>query len=426
MTALQLNKFLTELSNAKWLKLIGVLVGCVGIAYLGWKFVKLWGYDIDFKYIWLSGKLWSVGESPYSSQFQQQGQILFEVFNDSPFFYPPNWWIVSTFFGQFEYQSAVDLWRCINIGLLISSSFLLRAGMRQAGTNLSWTYLIFYTGLVSLMQATSISLAFGQTAILMYFGVCLIIYATLSHKQLWLVVGFCLILLKPHIGIALMTAYAPFKIYRTPLIFTSVATAIISLPALLSNGIINTIISYLDGLSKYDEDIVNNPQSSSGLKNVFHLITNIQLSGLFVTFLTILCVFVSIMFLKRRGLSISAKVGTDKHIVLLMLSICISGVLMPLHSYDTIFIAPIILLAARFEGMSQWIFSILFLFILRSDNLATATGFYSSGAVYGFGGLIISLAVSSMLILVVIEALRITDKTHNKLPPVTGNDIIKS
>ena len=404
MSALDLEKSLSDLSNTKWFKLFGMLLGCLGMAYLGWKFVEHWSSDIDFKYIWLSGNLWNSGQSPYSGAFMEHGPALFEVFNNSSFFYPPNWWLFSTFFNLFEYQFAVDLWRCINVALLISSSLLLKASMRQVGVNISWAYLVFYTGMVCFMKATTISMAFGQTGVLMYFAVSLIIYATLCNKQILLVVGFCLILLKPHIGIALLAAYAPFKIYRPLLIYSSALTLIMSLPALIPFGILKTIIAYIDGLSKYATDIVNNPQSSSGLKNVFHFLTNIELSGIFITFLAITCVFTFIMFFKYRGLSIINKAGSEKHIIVMMLSVCIICVLVPLHTYDIIVIAPLVMLASKFNAISHWLFSILFLFICRAENLATATGFYSPGAVYFFGGLIVTMAVFGMLILIIMQA----------------------
>lgn len=411
MTTFQLSKSLSKLPNTQRIKILQILIGCVGIAYLGWKFVVFLGFDIDFKYIWLAGDMWGDGESPYGLQYQQKGRHLFDEFNDNPFYYPPNWWPFSVFFGHFDFHFAADLWRSINVILLITSSFLLRAGMQNVGINLTWAYLIFYTGLVSLMQAAWITLMLGQTSILLYFSVCLIIYAVLCQKQFWLVVGFCLILLKPQMGLALVSAFLPFKVYRAPLIYASVITAIITLPALLPFGIIETITSFLDGLSKYGVDAANNPQSSTGLRNIFHLITNIDLSGMLVTLLAILGVLTATILLKKHGLSIVSQVKSDEAIITLMLIICILGLLAPLHPQDLIFVAPIILLAAKFGGTFQWIISIIFLFIMRAENIALATGFYNPGAPYSFGGLVITFSISCMLFLIAIKAKKMTEKS---------------
>ena len=224
-----------KLHDHRTIKVAAAAIGLAGIFYLLWKTIALRGQDLSFRYLWFAGSLWLDGINPYGSQYQEIGHKLFASFNGQPFYYPPNWWPISTFMGKFEYQTAMEIWRTFNMLVIISSTFLLNSALKRVNINILPAYLIFYTGIVSFMQATVISLSTGQTSILMYLGVCLVIYAALTGKHIILAIGFAIVLLKPQIGVPLMIAFLPFRKHHLSIFYASVITFLFSLPALITD-----------------------------------------------------------------------------------------------------------------------------------------------------------------------------------------------
>ncbi len=404
----KISDYCTSLSQARWSRTSGMFIGIFGVLYLMWKGYTLTGYDLSFKYIWLAGNLWSDGISPYSIQFQEIGQDLFTGFNGQPFYYPPNWWLFSTFLSQFDHPLAVEIWQLFNVSLIITSTLILNMAMRSAGIKLSWAYLFFYTGLVSFMQATAISLATGQTVIFIYFGLCLVIYGTLSQKHFILTLGFCILLLKPQIGVPLMAAFLPFEIYRRPVLYTIATTGLLCLPALITPNPIATTTAFLSGLSKHSEFASNSAQNSTGLKNILYTFSNVEVSGMYLILFTVISVFGVMVYIKKllkenEGTGIlSGRTDRTQQFVLLTMGICFLSFLSPLHDYDLIIVAPLILLCAVFGLGTQWQVSIIFLFLIRAENIAKLLGATSYNETRYYSSIISSIVVFCMLLTLIV------------------------
>ena len=343
---------------------VGLAIGMLGITYLIWKVISLQGQDLTFKYIWLAGNLWQDGLNPYSIEYQEIGHKMFTAFNGQPFYYPPNWWPFSNILAAFDYTTATEIWRVLNGLCIISSTFLLNGAMKKIGINLTLSSLILYTGLVSLMQASAIIIATGQTTILIYFGLCLVIYSAVNSRPLLLALGLCVMLLKPQIGVALFFAFIPFKKYHMALLYTCVLTFLLMLPALITIGPLETILPFLKGLSQHSSFATNEAQNSTGLKSILYSITNFKLPSTMATLLSIVGTLGAGLYFKK-----SDKENSTNFITYWMIIIMITAFVAPLHEYDMIIIAPLILLCAIYGVRAQWLLSIPFIILARSGNI---------------------------------------------------------
>ena len=343
---------------------VGLAIGMLGITYLIWKIISLQGQDLTFKYIWLAGSLWQNGLSPYSIEYQEIGHKMFTTFNGQPFYYPPNWWPFSNILAAFDYNTATEIWRVLNGLCIVSSTFLLNGALKKIDINLTPSSLVLYTGLVSLMQASAIIIATGQTTILIYFGLCLVIYSAVNSRPLWLALGLCVMLLKPQIGVVLFFAFIPFKKYHMALLYTCALTLLLMLPALITIGPFETILPYLKGLSQHSSFATNEAQNSTGLKSILYNITNFKLPSTMATLLSIVGAVGAGLYFKKSG-----KENSTNFIRYLMIIIMITAFIAPLHEYDMIIIVPLILLSAIYGVRAQWLLSLPFIILARSGNI---------------------------------------------------------
>ncbi len=60
--------------------------------------------------------------------------------------------------------------------------------------------------IIAVLQATGIALALGQTSILIYFVLSLLIYGTSKNHEVAAVIGLTIILLKPQLGVMFVGA----------------------------------------------------------------------------------------------------------------------------------------------------------------------------------------------------------------------------
>jgi len=387
------------------------IIGGMGIYYLFSRSILIGWKDVDFLHVWLSGHLWSQGISPYSPEYIERGSSLFDPFNRQAFFYPPSFWFISRFFAQFDYQFAVELWRWTSFGLIFLSSFLLRSALHQAGVKVSFSTMVFYTGLVSMMQSMILTFVLGQTSILIYFAVCLVIYSVLSKNNILLAAGLCLVLLKPTLGAGIFIGLLPFKIYRKSIIMTCLGTILISSPALLPFGPIATIKAYLKGTSGHGDFIANHPELTTGFRNIFFHITDISLSSTLALLITIFGMLITLIIIKNKGLNPTDDESSIAQIYILILCLSIIGALAPLHTYDFMFIAPIILLTLKSDKYIQMIVFILFLVIARAQNISIETGIFYPPDLNLWGGSELStISAFAMSIIAYISAKRYLKK----------------
>ena len=393
------------------IKTVAILIGFLGISYLISKIVSHRGTDLDFQYLWLAGRLWADGITPYSVEYQEAGQSLFARFNGQPLYYPPNWWIVTRLFALFEHEVALELWRVFNGTIIIFSSYMLYGAFRECDEQLEPYFVLFYTGLLSVMQITIIIIFVGQTSLLLYLGIVLIICGTLTSKNWLLITGFCIILLKPQVGVPLFFAFIMFKKYHSPAIWAGLITFVLSLPPLILNGPINTLKLYLNGLSVHSTYLVNSPAHSTGLKNIMVTVFNISVPSLIISVVSIFVMILTILYFKK---AIPQKeLNFEDKLVFLMLSIIAIAFVAPLHEYDLVFIAPIMLLSVKLPLIHKVVIFSCMIITARIGNIANIFGFTLDEDVRTFNSVIYTI-VLSMIFVTILTALN-SRKKKNKV-----------
>ncbi len=365
--------------------------------------------------IWLAGQVWLDGISPYSDQFIEVGYQIFDKFNGQPFYYPPHFLFLSSFYALFEFEMGMELWRWTNITLFIASSLLLKSAVTAAGIKLSWRHILFYTGLIGFMQSVILTFHLGQTSVLIYFGICLVILGALKKSNPALIIGFCIVLLKPQIGVALMAAFLALNEYHKSVLIASLLIIFLSLPGMIMLGFFETVDAFLVNVSNHGDFYSNLPKMTTGVRNIVYLIFGYELSSAIVALTTVILVFGSVYYLKLKFLSNGGKGATDFMVMVLMLTISCILVFSPLHAYDFIFFAPILILSWRFGNPFQTYILALFFIVIRYDNITRETGILKTQGEVLIGNELLSLTAIAMLLIIVLKIKKIIttqEKTH--------------
>lgn len=381
-------------------RLLGLAIGVLGLSYLLWKVISLSGEDLTFKYLWFAGSLWQDGLNPYGEDYMIIGHQLFKGFNGQPLYYPPNWWPISSFLALFEYDIAMEIWRVGSAIAIIVSTFFLDKTLKIIDITLSKTYLIFFTGLVCFMQATAVGVATGQTAILLYFALSLTIYAAVHARPILLALGLCILLLKPQVGVPLFFALLPFKKFHPALLYTCALTFLFTLPALFTIGPLETILPYLKGLSQHSTFATNNPLNSTGLKKIISLLLSVGLSSSVASVLSIIVTTLTGLVYSKRQTDQSPDNDNKVLIGFFITTISLIAFIAPLHEYDLIIVAPIILLAAIYQINFQIFVTLAFLVIVRCGNIADLFAPSSVGEARYYTATIATMALIAILAII--------------------------
>ncbi|HPF46434.1 MAG: DUF2029 domain-containing protein [Alphaproteobacteria bacterium] len=395
-------KSLMDRLDKRTLDMLALSIGAFGIFYLIWKYSSLIGKDLTFKYFWLAGRLWSGGMSPYGADYQHVGESLFETFNGQPFYYPPNWWPVSGFMALFDYATATEIWRLINVMAIVGGTFLLRAALKRADINLSTPALVLYTGLVGLMQSTIIILQQGQSTGLVYFGLCLAIYATLYSKHFLLGLGMAIMLLKPQIGIPIFFGFFLLKQNYKSVFYTIALTFIMMLPGFISLGFFETLFSFLAGLSEHSQFLSNSAKLSTGFKNIVYLIVNRDISSSLATLLSLIGVWGAAIYLQKIVYEKFDGDGPAKLCLYYMAVIFATLFFAPVHDYDMILVAPVLLLGAVLGTARQMLLAVPFLLLVRAGNIGDLFGPTTVDEARFYGSVVSTVALIIMVAIFVI------------------------
>ncbi|MBL4602945.1 MAG: hypothetical protein JKY84_09370 [Emcibacteraceae bacterium] len=389
--------------------------GILGIIYLFSKSIFADWQDIDFLHIWLAGHAWAEGISPYSKEYIELGNLIFDPSNPQPdyypfngqaFFYPPGMWFLSRFFAFFEYNTAVEIWRWFSVFMIFASSLILKEGLAKINVKISWPTIVFYTGLVSIMQSTVLTFVLGQTSILIYLGVCIVIFSVLSRNNFLLALGLFIVLLKPNVGAGLFIALIPFGQYRKALFITCILTFLMYIPPTIQFGMIKSIQAYISGTMGHGDFIANHPELTTGIRNILFHVTDIEIASSIALLITVLVIWTALTLCKKSGLNLEGEKAAEMKLFLLTVTLSMIACLAPLHTYDLIFIAPVILLSQKFDKASKAALFVSFLIIARSQNISLTTGiFYPPYPNLWSGGEIATLAAlfNAVLIFTVLK-----------------------
>lgn len=369
-----------------------------GLAYITRKSILSTDTEIDFRYFWIAGRLIIYGIEPYGPLFTDLGHKLVPAGNALKLWaYPPQWWGLCYGLGHLGLHEAVAVWRSISAALFISGTFFIAFSLRKAGAHLSWWTAAAICGLSALIQAVPISLAMGQSSLFVYFGFCFVLGAVINGSRLAMIVGLTIVCMKPQFGGVICLGLLSNREWRISVICSIGLSALLSLPQIIEFGIAETAIGFLRNAKAYSSFFANTPVFLTGSAHVFWLATGKNLPVWITlslgTLLTWLACYNPPQFKQRPGVQTAA----------ILLGICCFFV--PLHNYDMVLIAPLMLLASALDVTSAILaLSALVLayhpsFIDEALGLKLRAGPLSSGILPLTGASIIAFTLSIFLLL---------------------------
>ena len=343
----------------------------LGLAYLGQKAFFDDPFSLDFKYFWVAGEVWANGESPYTSAFSDLGAVLFP--NENQLYvwaYPPNWWPVSMFLALFEHQTAIGIWRAVSAAMILGGAYFLRQSLATQEIRVPGVWVALFIGFAATMQSTAYSLNVGQTGVLIYFGACLLSYGVLAKRQALVVAAVVLLMLKPHVGglVSLFLVVRPQ--YFKSVVIAGAISFLFALPAFIVGGFSGTITGLLTNLSAYSGSDANVPGITFGLQSLIFWLFNIDKLGFgYYAVIALLTLFASWRLFPEKNNNTEEKVP---QIMMREFSLVLAVIafVLPLHSYDLLFLLPVLFFSLYFRRYETIVIAAAFLIMYRYINVA--------------------------------------------------------
>ena len=343
------------------------------------------GYD--FRYIWLAGHVWLNGEDPYSASFRRTSAMLtWDGHAPEVWLYPPNWWPLSALLAFIDLGTANLLWNIGNVLLCLVASFLIVSSFRRAHTGLKCDNtvrdLLFALGaalpLIHLfgaaeLEATATVIAVGQTSLLIYFGLALLLYGIGKDSRPLCVAGLVILFLKPQIGLAFAALFLVYSQWtRRTLAVALGLSLVLALPALISHPL--APLEMVRGIIREGDSVRPNvAQAMTGLRNVLWHTFGLDVGGPVSSLFAALAAVAGALTIKR------IYEHEDRRRVLWLcaiLSAAATAAFAPLHFYDLPIIAclfPAVLVSSALFKVAALVGAVL---VVRGDTLGKATGLY--------------------------------------------------
>jgi hypothetical protein len=358
-----------------WLVSLGVAAG--GVGYVAWKVVKPWpGSGRDFMPMWLAGRLWSEGRSPYDpGVFRPAFARQFgEYHEDLPFVYPPNWAPVLIPLGYLPFDTAEQIWRAASfvllLGTVVASALLVRPSIRAVMREP-----VFWLGLGAccLMQSVPKTLALGQTSLLASFSLALTFYALSRRSTPVATLGLALLLLKPQVAAAVVGLLLTVGAWRLLALGGGLSLAVAGLAGALSGVRANTV-AWLAATRPHELLPPNVPAEVTGLRHLLSY-AQVNLSPILAILLCVLAGVVLGLWLRHaHGHDVLAPLrapATRSAFLAPLIAVVVT--LAPLHEYDFVVLIPVLVIALLEHGPARYLLPGLAL-AYRSANLAAWTG----------------------------------------------------
>jgi hypothetical protein len=285
-------------------------------------------------------------------------------------FYPPHSWVLMAPLARFDFPTAQKIWLSLNAACIAGGSFLFWRTLRASGKDVGWRSLAFFMMFVNLMGATVITLYLGQTSGLMYFAFYLFAYGFVAQRRTPAVIALTILLIKPQIGVPVAVFYLLSPGGVLPSVIAGMTVAILSLPAFVVGGLKATVFGFLTNVSSYSgANAFNSSPATTGIRNLAYYLTGIDSPiasfALAAIVLSAACSLFVFRVLPRRGQTEE----NPRLLGVIALAFIIVSVL-PLHSYDLMIIAPLLLYSLLQKSMMPYWAVASALVIFRSNNLA--------------------------------------------------------
>ena len=366
--------------SARFVDIVLASIALLGLLYLTSKVVITPSFGpedyVDFKDMWFAGKLWASGNNPYDGALFSNAQHL------STWFYPPYWYPLIVPFGLLPLQLALGIWKAINLSLLIGANYLTARAVADLARKKWLPIFLAGTSYVCFMHATPAALYIGQTSILVYFGISVLIYGLLKRRPTALIVGLVILALKPQIGIVAFAAVAALRNFRWTVIPSAAICLVSSFTIALSANYIASIRGFLANLGRHGEHDANTPQYLTGLIHIlndFLPISGGLLGTLLILSAAMLCAVVIFYF---SPINKTEKVYDAQEILAgLALFVAATFFFIPLHFYDMISLVILLMIIIATPLRGRWLIAMGLFLSFRPDYIARVLGIATSSEV---------------------------------------------
>lgn len=355
---------------------ISVLLAAVLARYLS-VIVSSTNHLQDFAYLWLAGKLWASGISPYGPDYAMLAKASADLADvaERPhaFFYPPAWSSITIPISLIPYRLATPLWTILNILAIISSQlavfFAIRPEKRSNVALLAGLLFCFA------MNGTRFNLVLGQTSIIVMLSLSIMVLG-IARDSFWLrCLGTTLVMLKPNVGIVLM---APMLLYDFRAVFAAGGISLLlSIPALLTESPASMISHLAGNIASYGTYPINMPAAQTGVSTIIYVINGANISpgilsvaGGLIAFALFSC------YLKIRAASDMKWFGY------LWITVATAAFMVRAHMHDWILVALLVqpLLLFRMNNVVRAGCIASMLVLLKPERIAIFLNLYSQNA----------------------------------------------
>lgn len=406
-------------SGSGFTRLVNVvclLAFLAALAYLVFKILQVSNHPgYDFKYLWLAGETWLRGLNAYSEHYELIGeQLQLPGYIPVSFYYPPNWILPASLLALTDPTSAFFFWNCFNILALLGSSLLLSlvfrdyfAAREASGVLSRWlapvtgsvvNLFCVHVFFIAIFQATAITLSNGQTSILIYLGVSLLLYGV-KYSKVAALVGLSILWLKPQLGVVFTLGLLLQGRQHWRLIaYTAVIAIVLSLPALYISPL--APLEWLAKIGQYDNQLTAHPPEMTGIRHLVSRLSGYDPGNMSALVMTMLAlpglVWVSCGFADGRKDTTQASYSQK---AIFLASACLTAI-GPLHLYDFLLVAVYLYVIALGSTLAFAIGALGCMVLLRAEDVAAYIGFYSPETLYYKGSCLATLAAWFILLAV--------------------------
>lgn len=353
---------------------------------------------VDFKYLWFAGHLWNEGVNPFGPDYLARAEAFF-VDTNVPMWmaYPPYWYPWSRLLAQVPLDGAERLWGLLSGGMIVAGALIVAQAFRPFRQPAGRPALIAFAVFLMASSATAQALSMGQTAPMLFLGVALFIWGLARGSGPALCIALIILMLKPNFGL-------PFAVFAILLpgfglwvILAAALSVAAMLPALAPHGVTTVLTAYAQILAAYGDHPANIPPALTGITNLLHHVAGANIGGIAPVLLAALVA--AALALRLRADMTNGDLPTASRLSTAILLLTATMFLVPLHTYDLLLAAPVLLLPTlRPTPRLPLACAALAMFVLfRPNNIADATGFTVPGESYFAGSALVTLALLLLL-----------------------------
>lgn len=229
------------------------------------------GGPVDFRYFWLSGRIWLEGGDPYGPALGALGAEIFPMQRINPFFYPPNWRLIAELTASAPLETAARTWAAMSVvatagaAACLSRLFTRRTAGLAAGRGsvVRFAPLGFIVAMFA-SQGLQLSMAVGQPTPFLLLAVAGLLVAANEKRRGLAAACLVVLLLKPQFGLPLLMVAASAPGFRKAAMIAAAATAGLCLFGLMNGAPLTVAGSFLTNLSAYGGFPENAPLAVSG------------------------------------------------------------------------------------------------------------------------------------------------------------------